>query len=151
MIRKPLAPSVATGRRDRNGAPIRVACSVCHSTRPPNLNASAAKLDEFHQGLKVAHGQVSCLACHDQRNYDRLHLADGKPVAFPDVMTLCGQCHGPQLRDYQHGAHGGMRGYWDLQRGGRIRNTCSDCHDPHAPAYPQVQPVFPPAKDVRHG
>jgi hypothetical protein len=56
-------------------------------------------------------------------------------VEFADVMKLCAQCHGPQFRDYQHGAHGGMNGYWDLSRGGRSRNNCIDCHDPHAPAY----------------
>ena len=55
-------------------------------------------------------------------------------------MTLCAQCHGPQFRDYQHGAHGGMTGYWDLTKGGRMRNNCIDCHDPHAPKYPTVTP-----------
>jgi len=37
-----------------------------------------------------------------------------------------------------------MTGHWDLTAGGRVRNTCTDCHDVHAPAYPQVQPVFAP-------
>jgi hypothetical protein len=37
-----------------------------------------------------------------------------------------------------------MRGYWDLTRGPRERNTCTDCHDVHAPLYPKVRPVFPP-------
>jgi hypothetical protein len=60
------------------------------------------------------------------------------------VMDLCGQCHGPQARDYAHGAHGGMTGYWDLSRGPRERNNCIDCHDPHAPAFPKVRPVFAP-------
>jgi nitrate reductase cytochrome c-type subunit len=59
---------------------------------------------------------------------------------------LCAQCHGPQARDFQHGAHGGMTGYWDLSKGPRRRNSCIDCHDPHAPKYPAVMPVFPPAE-----
>jgi len=60
------------------------------------------------------------------------------------VMTLCSQCHGPQRRDYNMGLHGGMNGYWDLTKGGRTRNTCINCHDPHAPAFPLVMPVLPP-------
>ena len=56
-------------------------------------------------------------------------------------MRLCAQCHGPQFRDYGKGAHGGMEGHWDLSRGGRTRNHCVDCHDPHVPAIRQVQPA----------
>jgi hypothetical protein len=34
-----------------------------------------------------------------------------------------------------------MVGYWDLAKGGRIRNNCIDCHHPHAPKYPIVTPA----------
>ncbi|MFG0316567.1 MAG: hypothetical protein ACF8XB_04785, partial [Planctomycetota bacterium JB042] len=120
-------------------------CSTCHATRPPDrTNARTEDLDEFHQGLVVRHGDGTCLACHDPTDYDRLRRADGRPVAFEDVMDLCGQCHGPQLRDWRHGAHGGMTGYWDLTRGPRTRNHCVDCHDPHAPAFPRMRPTFKP-------
>ena len=37
-----------------------------------------------------------------------------------------------------------MNGHWDLTKGGRLRNNCVNCHDPHHPAYPLVQPVLPP-------
>ena len=143
----PARPEITTGAKAYDGGAVSVACSVCHSSREPNPTNRAADLDAFHQGLSFAHGKVNCLSCHDARNYDRLHLADGAPLAFEATMDLCGQCHGPQRRDYEHGAHGGMRGYWDLTRGGRTRNHCVDCHDPHAPAYPKVRPVFPPLKD----
>ena len=63
-----------------------------------------------------------------------------------EALTLCSQCHGPQRRDYDHGAHGGMTGYWDRSRGGRQRNHCVDCHDPHQPAYVGGLPV-PAARD----
>ncbi|MGE0710423.1 MAG: hypothetical protein AB7N76_10095 [Planctomycetota bacterium] len=132
------------------GQVAEVACSVCHSARTPRPEtAAASELDEFHQGLTFAHGRLACLACHDARDYDRLHLADGRPLAFADSLELCGQCHGPKRRDYDHGAHGGMRGYWDLTRGGRTRNHCTSCHDPHAPAYPRLQPVFAPPQEGR--
>jgi hypothetical protein len=41
-----------------------------------------------------------------------------------------------------------MNGHWDLTRGGRTRNTCINCHDPHAPAFPLVMPVLPPRDRV---
>ncbi len=148
-IRQPIvAPRVATGQQDAVGRPITVACGTCHATTPPRIQTrSGADLDEFHQGLEYAHGQLTCLSCHDAGNYDQLRLADGSPVGFPDAIALCAQCHGPQYRDYIHGSHGGMTGHWDLTRGPRERNHCVDCHDPHSPRFPMVLPSFAPAPD----
>ena len=145
-IRKPVGPPrVATGRKDADGTELTVACSTCHSARPPNhQNQTTRDLDEFHGGTVLAHGNVSCLSCHNERDYDALRLADGSRVDFSDVMTLCAQCHGPQMKAYEHGAHGGMNGYWDLTRGPRTKNNCIDCHNPHAPQFPKMQPVFKP-------
>jgi hypothetical protein len=118
---------------------------TCHTTRSPvKTNRSAEDLDEFHQGLIIAHGNLSCLSCHNSKNYDTLKLADGSAVSFENAMQLCAQCHGPQTRDYKNGSHGGMTGYWDLSRGPRQRNACTVCHDAHAPAYPEMMPVFAP-------
>lgn len=136
---------VDSGRRDAKGQPILLACATCHDTREPQtLITSAADLDEFHQGLRYAHGSLSCLSCHNADDYNTLKRADGSAVPFSASMNLCAQCHGPQFRDYQNGSHGGMTGHWDLTRGGRTRNSCIDCHDAHHPAYPMVMPVFPP-------
>lgn len=145
-IRKPAGPPrVVTAVKDAHGEPVTVACSTCHTTRPPNPENKAAKdLDEFHGGMAFSHGTVSCLSCHNPTDYDSLKLADGRRVEFSDVMTLCGQCHGPQMKDYEHGAHGGMNGYWDLSRGPRTKNNCVDCHNPHAPQFPKMQPTFKP-------
>ena len=121
-------------------------CAACHGLRPPNNeNANSSHLDEFHQGLKISHGQLTCVSCHNANdNYSSLKLADGRTVAFEESITLCAQCHGPQYRDYEHGAHGGMSGYWDLGRGERVRNHCQHCHDPHVPSYPKFRPAPPP-------
>jgi len=145
-IRRPEGPPrVNTGVIDAEGNPVTVACSNCHAARNPNPNTRRAdELDEFHQGLTLNHGQLSCLSCHNPGNYDALRLADGSEVAYVDVMQLCSQCHGPQRKDYDHGIHGGMNGYWDLTRGPRVRNNCVDCHDPHAPAFPMMKPTFKP-------
>jgi formate-dependent nitrite reductase cytochrome c552 subunit len=144
-IRQPIRqPRVDTGKFDPQGQPITVSCGSCHATSAPRPDTrQAAELNEFHQGLQYQHGSLTCLSCHDASNYDQLRLADGRGVPFPDAMSLCAQCHGPQYRDYSHGSHGGMSGHWDLSRGPRQRNHCVDCHDPHAPQFPVVQPAFP--------
>ena len=141
----PATPRLDTGLKDAAGHPITAACSTCHSTTTPNTaRTSAQDLVQAHRGLQYQHGNLTCLSCHNVLNYDTLHLADGRPVAFPDVMTLCGQCHGTAMRDYNRGSHGGMTGHWDLTKGGRVRNNCVNCHDPHSPKFPLVQPVLPP-------
>ncbi|QDS98792.1 hypothetical protein [Adhaeretor mobilis] len=145
-IRKPSGPPrLDLGAVDSQGKPVTVACSTCHTTRPSNLAIrSPTDLKEFHQSMEFAHGNVSCLSCHNPEDYDSLRLADGRRVEFTEVMTLCAQCHGTQTRDYRHGAHGGMNGHWDLSRGPRVRNNCVDCHDPHAPSFPSMNPTFKP-------
>lgn len=138
-------PRVETGQTDVRGNAITVACATCHATRSPNLtNKTSADLDEFHGQLRLAHGQITCLSCHNSKDYDALKLADETRVEFADVMTLCAQCHSPQMKDYQHGLHGGMSGHWDLSRGGQTRLNCTQCHDPHQPKFPKMQPTFKP-------
>jgi formate-dependent nitrite reductase cytochrome c552 subunit len=114
--------------------------------KEPNPQAQlGADLTAFHQGLHGAHGNLACVSCHNPaEGYGSLRLADGKSLPYAEVMHLCAQCHGPQYRDYQHGAHGGMTGYWDLSKGGRTRANCIDCHNPHTPKYQPVQPAKGP-------
>jgi hypothetical protein len=139
-------PKVDTGLRDHLGNVVGVSCATCHTTRLPNRDAGLVGVmpKDFHQGLKYAHADQSCLSCHHAENYDTLRLADGRALPFAQAQQLCAQCHGPQTRDYLHGSHGGMTGYWDKTKGPRSRNTCTDCHDPHAPAYPALAPIFAP-------
>jgi hypothetical protein len=139
-------PRVDTGRTDDLGRPITVSCASCHAALTPNPARKSPDEPpmQFHQGLTFDHGGLSCLSCHNPNNYNTLRLADGAAVPYPDVMTMCAQCHAPQARDWEHGAHGGMTGYWDRTRGERIRKSCIDCHDPHAPAFPAMTPTFKP-------
>jgi hypothetical protein len=136
-------PCVPTGTFDEKGRAVTIACANCHATKPPNAEAKLGMpLQQFHQGLVGKHGQLACLSCHNPGDgYASLRLADGKSLPYAEVITLCAQCHGPQFRDYQHGAHGGMSGYWDLTKGSRMRNSCVDCHNSHAPKYPTVYPA----------
>ena len=136
---------VATGDVDPLGRSVRASCVSCHSLREAApLPTSTAELNEFHQGLQFAHGELTCASCHLAGPTPSLRRADGERVDLRDAMVLCRQCHGPQARDYDHGAHGGMSGSWDLSTGGRTRNHCVDCHDPHAPRFQPSWPVLPP-------
>jgi len=145
-INRPLGPPVIRiDGTDPHGRQSSIACSTCHGLRPANYaNRVPADLDQFHQQMKFSHGKLACFACHNPKDYDSLRLADETVLGYPDVMTLCSQCHGQEARAYEHGAHGGMNGYWDLSRGARTRNNCIDCHDPHVPKYPSMQTTFKP-------
>lgn len=139
-------PRIPTGDLDEFGRAVTVSCASCHAnidTNPTRASADDPPM-RFHQGLTFNHGALSCTSCHNPHDYNTLRLADGAPVPYPRVMTMCGQCHAPQHRDWLHGAHGGMTGYWDLTRGPRHRKSCIDCHDPHAPAFPAMSPTFKP-------
>lgn len=130
----------------QDGQPVALQCGSCHGIRPPNgANAGGDDMNEFHQGLQMSHGRLTCVSCHNPADsYTSLRLADGRALPRGESMTLCAQCHGTQYRDYLHGAHGGMSGHWDLSRGGRMRNHCLHCHDAHSPKYPTFMPAAGP-------
>lgn len=136
-----VAMEVPIPGREGETAPIR--CATCHELRPEDYEppTSVDDLRPPHGGLVFDHGELACISCHSAEVADELHLASGEVLPMSEAMQLCGQCHGTQLRDYDHGAHGGMRGYWDLSRGPRERNHCVDCHDPHAPTFPKMLPL----------
>ena len=144
--RPPTLGVVDTPLRDVHGAPIGIACDTCHGPDPDGQVLAAARdnPEDMHASVEVQHGGLSCEACHDAEDRRFLHLADGQRLELADAQRLCAQCHGVQYRDYLGGSHGGMTGAWDLRRGDRVRNHCLDCHAAHAPAWPQVEPVFPP-------
>lgn len=135
-----------TGETNAMGEPVVVPCASCHAGRSTDAGfpSDIAAMRGPHAGLVFAHGDSPCAACHDPEQRDKLRLADGTSIELVEAIRLCSQCHGTQRRDYDHGAHGGMRGYWDLTRGPRERNHCVSCHDPHRPKYPKLIPAPPP-------
>lgn len=136
---------IETGRTNARGEPLRVACETCHSLREPGkLPERPEQLGAFHRRLTLNHGSLRCASCHVPGREDRLTLAGGDSVAMTDVISLCGQCHGPQKRDFDRGSHGGMQGYWDRRSGNAVKNNCVDCHDPHTPQYVGGKPVLKP-------
>lgn len=142
-------PASLTGLKveltDQQGRPVVVECMTCHSVRDEyDVPDDAHDLESVHAGMIYRHGALSCRACHDPERADRLRLADGTTLEMAEALRLCGQCHGTQLRDWENGSHGGMRGHWDRRRGPATRNHCIDCHDPHDPAFPSYLPMPPP-------
>jgi hypothetical protein len=146
VIRQPpTLGQLTTELVDINGSPIGIRCETCHSPGDSEALAQRPGAPEgMHDGIWLVHGDLRCDSCHDPQDRTRLRLADGESIPMESVLRLCGQCHGPQLRAFEHAAHGGARGYWDRSRGPMIRNSCIACHAAHRPVYPIVRPVAPP-------
>ncbi len=116
-------------------------CSDCHE--PDSANPERRELVENHEDLKLDHGNGKfwCLACHDLKNRDQLHLIEGELVSFDESYRVCGQCHANRERDVLMGGHGKRIGSW---RGERMLTACVECHNPHSPAFKPRAPKAPP-------
>ena len=62
-------------------------------------------------------------------------------MGYDQVQDLCASCHGPTYRDWEKGIHGRTNGYWDTSKGEQTRLVCTQCHDPHAPAFGKLVPL----------
>lgn len=115
-------------------------CTDCHDqTMPPNPVRRA--LEEDHEDIATAHGDLWCLQCHSVGQRDSLQLSDGTPVGYEESWKLCTQCHGKKLADWRAGIHGKRTGHW---WGPKEYRTCTTCHDPHAPRFKALEPLPPP-------
>lgn len=118
-------------------------CNECHRL----FESSTAPKQQMmqHAHVRLNHGMNDkCLNCHDRENRERLVLFDGTLVGFDRVTDLCSRCHGTVYRDWERGTHGKTLGSWDARSGDQRRLTCTECHDPHAPAYPPLVPLAAP-------
>jgi hypothetical protein len=118
-------------------------CSQCHGLTD-KVNRTPHKVD-FHEEIVLKHDEKNrwCLDCHDARNRDKLHLADGRLVDFTESYRLCGQCHGPTLRNWKAGEHGKRTGSWS---GAKQYLLCASCHSPHSPHFKPLKPKTPPLR-----
>ncbi len=118
-------------------------CMDCHTDQEPN--PERRKLEDAHQKIVLKHDEEHrwCLDCHDLKNRDMLHLASGELVPFTESYRLCGQCHGPQYRDWRIGIHGKRTGYWN---GAKRYLLCVNCHYPHNPHFAPLKPLPPPVR-----
>jgi hypothetical protein len=118
-------------------------CTMCHADMEVNLERR--ELEEFHDDIVLKHDEENrwCMDCHDAENRDMLHSASGQLISFEESYKLCGQCHGPKLRDWKEGIHGRRTGNWNGQKEYLL---CAHCHDPHSPKYKKMKPEPPPRK-----
>lgn len=96
-------------------------------------------------------GNLWCLDCHDNEDRDKLVRLNGDLLTFNESHLLCGECHGPILRDWDRGIHGSTTGYWDMSRDdgeSTVRKLCVECHLPHNPAYASMKPMPGPVNRV---
>jgi len=123
-------------------------CSECHRTEPEPR--AAGDIATKHAELKLAHGiNTRCLNCHHPTNRETFVDYFGEEIPWDQPQKLCSKCHGPVYRDWQHGSHGRINGYWDTAQGPLVRLKCIQCHDPH---HPPFQPLASaPAPGILRG
>jgi hypothetical protein len=115
-------------------------CSDCHKIlpSPPETQRTLNQHTEIH----LQHGlNARCFNCHHPTNRDVFIDDMGGEIPWDQPQLLCAKCHGPVFRDWQHGSHGRTNGYWDLNQGEQTRRKCIECHDPHHPPFPALQPA----------
>lgn len=114
-------------------------CSACHEGFSRGQGDVA--LQGEHGDITFDHGlNVLCLNCHHPENSDVYVYHDGSEIPGDEPNQLCAKCHGPHFRDFNLGVHGRMNGYWSAELGPQTRLACIQCHDPHRPAFPGIQP-----------
>lgn len=114
-------------------------CSDCHEGE--TTNREVRELEDDHEDMKLQHGELWCLSCHNVEDRDLLVLADGQLVEFTDSWQLCTQCHGKKLAEWRAGVHGKRTGHW---WGPKDYRTCVACHNPHLPSFKPLEPLPPP-------
>jgi hypothetical protein len=118
-------------------------CNECHKLFE-SAEETPRRLTE-HQHIVLDHGlNDRCHNCHDRGNHERLAVRGGPGLTFAEVPRLCAGCHGPTYRDWERGMHGRSSGSWDPGSPEQNRLLCSDCHDPHAPAFEPLRPLPAP-------
>ncbi len=115
-------------------------CSDCHRIIPKSPEAQHVRVQ--HLEIQLQHGINSrCLNCHHPDDRDAFVDDFGKEIPWNEPWRVCGKCHGTVFRDWQHGAHGRTNGFWDKSRGPQTHLRCTQCHDPHNPAFAPLQPA----------
>jgi len=116
-------------------------CNECHDIIPAPA-ANNVRAETQHREIVLEHGiNTWCLSCHHPENRNAFVDDRGGEISWDQPQLLCSKCHGPVYRDWQHGAHGRTNGYWDTTQGAQDRRKCIECHDPHRPPFPKMQPA----------
>jgi hypothetical protein len=132
-------------------------CNDCHAIIPAPVSDGQRTVIQ-HKEIELEHGiNTRCLNCHHPTNRDAFADNRGGEIPWDQPQHLCAKCHGPVYRDWQHGSHGRSNGYWSTARGEQTRRKCIECHDPHGPPFPVLEPApgphtlrMEPGQEVDH-
>ncbi len=119
---------------------VELDCQACHSLfeTDPTLDRELYQ----HEHIRLEHGlNDRCLNCHSTQDRNKLVLHGEREIGFGQVQQLCAKCHGPTFRGWERGMHGKTLGFWDRDAGEPRRLMCTECHDPHAPAFHHIVPL----------
>ena len=126
----------------RSGQIGQYPCSSCHAQGLVREKKPQADRRWTHQNIRPLHPvEGRCATCHNYGDLNELVLEDGRSVALDHAYQLCARCHFQEAEDWAGGAHGKRMCGW---AGLRVVMNCTDCHDPHAPAFAQRMPLSGP-------
>ena len=121
------------------------------ATGPASASAPAFVRSAGHPDIQFNHGiNQRCFNCHNPSDLDTFVDNWGKPIPYDQPPLVCAKCHGPVYRDWLHGSHGRVNGYWRVALAPasvavpQQRRKCVECHDPHAPPFQPLHPAAPP-------
>jgi len=125
-------------------------CSACHGVFDSAVQDPPIELIQ-HKHIQLQHGMNDrCYNCHGREDRNKLLLHGDIEIGYDQVELLCAKCHGTTYRDWQKGMHGKTLGSWDVTSGKQRRLKCTECHDPHSPAFDPIVPM-PPPHTLRQG
>ena len=119
-------------------------CSSCHDAPLRKTRIGDIDNRQSHIDIQLKHASdtmMNCQTCHNYKDMQTLVLLNTEPLDFNHSYQLCSQCHFEQARDWAGGAHGKRLAGW---QGKRVVFNCTDCHNPHSPAFDKRWPLqFP--------
>lgn len=142
----PIRGEVKPLRLRRTGFTYR--CNECHQAflSPRDRAERVAE----HTDIQLEHGRNDyCLNCHHRDNREAYVDHNGAEIPSDQPARLCAKCHGIIYRDWLAGAHGKWIGGWG-QASEPQQLFCIQCHDPHAPKFPEIEPMPGPNSQSYH-
>lgn len=124
--------------KELENKPIVGNCFLCHAYWVPIPRSNQTSTPRFaHANIKLNHGNNDrCYNCHMISDRNKYTANDGSGIMVQLPEEMCSRCHGLIYIDWQMGTHGKWTGMWKpTEKSDRIRYTCTECHDPHNPAF----------------